>query len=273
MKKNLFFGLFATMVLLLTTACQQDEVFVDGNATVTFKVSTPDMVTRGEQFSKGSLATNLQYWVYDANGNRLADLDGKAEINSGAATTVTIDLAAGKTYSVLFWASAEDAPYSISAEGKTMTVDYEGDCNDEKRDAFYKWYTFQVNDNKPQDVELLRPFAQLNIGTNDIAKAEDAGVNVTNTAVKVQGVKAQVYKTLNFADGTVEDAVNVEFTTFTRPDGYDFPVEGYEYLAMNYVLVPATKIVVDEVVLSFDDQTRTYTNIPLQRNYRTNVFG
>ncbi len=271
MRKNLFFSLFATMVLLLTTACQQDEVFVDGNATVTFKVSTPEMVTRGEQFSKGSLATNLQYWVYDANGNRLADLDGETEIHS--ATTVTIDLAAGKSYSVLFWASAEGAPYTINAKEKTMTVNYNGACNDEKRDAFYKWYTFQVNDNKPQDVELLRPFAQLNIGTNDIAKAVDAGVDVTNTAVKVQGVKAQVYKTLNLADGSVEDAVNVEFTTFTRPDGYDFPVEGYEYLAMNYVLVPATKIVVDEVVLSFDDQTRTYTNIPLQRNHRTNIYG
>ena len=75
MKKNLFFGLFATMVLLLTTGCQQDEVFVDGNATVTFKVSTPEMVTRA--YSDGTMAKNLKYHVYlDENGKEITDYSG-----------------------------------------------------------------------------------------------------------------------------------------------------------------------------------------------------
>ena len=59
MKKNLFFGLFATMVLLLTTACQKEnDLLGNGEATISFEISTPQMATRA--FSDGTLATQLQ---------------------------------------------------------------------------------------------------------------------------------------------------------------------------------------------------------------------
>ena len=273
MKKNLFFGLFATMMLLLTTACQQDEVFVDGNATVTFKVSTPEMVTRA--YSDGTMAKNLQYHVYlDQNGSLtyLNNLDGTATMEGNGAT-VSIDLATGKTYHVLFWAAANGAPYTVDPTTHTMTVDYTGALNnDEKRDAFYSWHTIQVNNNEPQDVKLLRPFAQLNIGTDDIDEAIKAGLNISQIGVTV----SKVYTTLNFADGSVDGltTVPVVFGKADRPENETFPVQPdtYKYLAMNYLLVSSTKSIAD-VEMSYDDQTRTYTNIPLQRNYRTNIYG
>ena len=273
MKKNLFFGLFATMMLLLTTACQQDEVFVDGNATVTFKVSTPEMVTRA--YSDGTMAKNLQYHVYlDENGSLtyLDELDGTKTMESNGAT-VSIDLATGKTYHVLFWAAADGAPYAVDPETHTMTVNYTGALNnDEKRDAFYSWHTIQVNNNEPQAVKLLRPFAQLNIGTDDINEAIKAGLNISQIGVTV----SKVYTTLNFADGSVDGltTVPVVFGKADRPENETFPVQPdtYKYLAMNYLLVSSTKSIAD-VEMSYDDQTRTYTNIPLQRNYRTNIYG
>ena len=273
MKKNLFFGLFATMVLLLTTGCQQDEVFVDGNATVTFKVSTPEMVTRA--YSDGTMAKNLQYHVYlDQNGSLtyLNNLDGTATMEDNGAT-VSIDLATGKTYYVLFWAAADGAPYTVDPTTHTMTVNYNGALNnDEKRDAFYSWDTIQVNNNEPQDVKLLRPFAQLNIGTDDIDEAVKAGLDITQIGVTV----SKVYTTLNFADGSVDGltTVPVVFGKADRPENETFPVQPdtYKYLAMNYLLVSSTKSIAD-VEMSYDDQKRTYTNIPLQRNHRTNIYG
>ncbi|MBQ5776336.1 MAG: hypothetical protein IIW06_04995, partial [Bacteroidaceae bacterium] len=273
MKKNLFFGLFATMMLLLTTGCQQDEVFVDGNATVTFKVSTPEMVTRA--YSDGTMAKNLQYHVYlDENGSLtyLDKLDGAKTMEDNGAT-VSIDLATGKTYHVLFWAAADGAPYAVDPETHTMTVNYDRALNnDEKRDAFYSWHTIQVNNNEPQDVQLHRPFAQLNIGTDDINEAIKAGLNISQIGVTV----SKVYTTLNFADGSVDGltTVPVVFGKADRPENENFPVQpdAYKYLAMNYLLVSSTKSIAD-VEMSYDDQTRTYTNIPLQRNYRTNIYG
>ena len=137
MKKHLFAMAAATM--LLATSCQNDlDVMrnVGDEALVSFTVTTPDMATRA--YSDGTTATVLQYAVYNAAGNELEDLtvtDGEIH----GSTTVKLQLTTGNTYSVIFWAAAEGAPYSVDFENKKMTVDYTtAACNDENRDAFYK---------------------------------------------------------------------------------------------------------------------------------------
>ncbi len=276
MKKSLFYSMLAT-TMLFATSCQQDEVFVDGNeAVVQFQISTPEMATRA--YSDGTTATNLQYAVYDNNGNQIKALfpqsaEGYGEKEIKGSTTVELKLAQGNTYSVLFWAAAEGAPYTVDFGTHTLTVEYDGYSNDESRDAFYKWHTVTVNNNEIQKVELRRPFAQLNIGTGDMADAEAAGVEVKTTGVTVEGV----YSTMNFKDGAVSDKVNVTFDRADIPSGETFPVAGYDYLAMNYVLVGTEKSVSNEVVLTYTGaasiESRTFTSIPLQRNYRTNIYG
>ena len=272
MKKSLFYSMLAT-TMLFATSCQQDEVFVDGNeAVVQFQISTPEMATRA--YSDGTTATNLQWAVYDAQGVRVTGMQpGSKEINGK--TNVELKLAKGKSYNVLFWASAEGAPYTVDFDTHTLTVEYDGYSNDEKRDAFYNWYPVEVNAvGEAQVVELRRPFAQLNIGTGDMQDAAAAGVTVATTKVTV----TNVYNTLDFKEGSVTGEENVTFDYAAVPTNEIFPVDGYDYLAMNYVLVPADKVVVDKVELTYTsaqvaDETRTFTSIPLQRNYRTNIYG
>ncbi|MBP3671467.1 MAG: hypothetical protein J6J06_05845, partial [Bacteroidaceae bacterium] len=272
MKKSLFYSMLAT-TMLFATSCQQDEVFVDGNeAVVQFQISTPEMATRA--YSDGTTATNLQWAVYDAQGVRVEGMQpGSKEINGK--TNVELKLAKGKSYNVLFWASAEGAPYTVDFDTHKLTVDYNGYSNDEKRDAFYNWYPVEVNAvGEAQVVQLRRPFAQLNIGTGDMQDAAAAGVTVATTKVTV----TDVYNTLDFKEGSVTGEENVTFDYAAVPTNETFPVDGYDYLAMNYVLVPADKVVVDKVELTYTsaqvaDETRTFTSIPLQRNYRTNIYG
>ena len=60
MKKNFLFGLFATAMLLLTTACQKENDLVNGNEVmVNFEVSAPVIATRAD-YSDGTTATKLQ---------------------------------------------------------------------------------------------------------------------------------------------------------------------------------------------------------------------
>ena len=275
MKKSLFYSMLAT-TMLFATSCQQDEVFVDGNeAVVQFQISTPEIATRA--YSDGMTATNLQYAVYDKDGKQITEMFpgvGHGEKEIKGSTTVELKLAQGNTYHVLFWASAEGAPYTVDFDTHKLTVDYNGYSNDESRDAFYKWHTVTVNSNEPQRVELRRPFAQLNIGTGDMQDAAAAGVTVATTKVTV----TDVYNTLDFKEGSVTGEENVTFDYAAVPTNETFPVDGYDYLAMNYVLVPADKVVVDKVELTYTsaqvaDETRTFTSIPLQRNYRTNIYG
>ena len=270
--KKILLGLSA-FTMLFATSCQNDLDFdtaVGKTSTVSFSVGTPEIATRA--YSDGATATKLQYAVYNAAGEELTDLTvTNGEIHGS--TTVNLQLTTGNTYSVIFWAAAEDAPYSVDFGTKTMTVDYNGAVsNAENRDAFYKYHTFTVKGAQTETIELKRPFAQLNIGTADYAASESAGYVPTQSAVVVKNV----YNTLNLATGVVENEVEANFALANIKKDETFPVNGYEYLAMNYLLVSADKTVVD-VEFTYTDgsnaKTRTIGSVPVQRNYRTNIYG
>ena len=267
--------LMAASVMLFATSCETDaDVAPKAGKTsvVTFSVGTPEIVSRA--YSDGLTATVLQYAVYDEDGELLPELT----VNNGeihGSTTVNLKLTTGKEYSVIFWAAAPDAPYTVDFEEKTMTVDYTGALsNDENRDAFYNYHTFTVKGTQTETIELKRPFAQLNVGTSDYVDAAKAGYVPTKSAVTVRNI----CNTLNFADGTVSGNAEVTFDYNTIPVGENFPVQGYEYLSMNYLLVAAQKSLV-EIEFGYtetdanDAMTRTVGSVPVQRNYRTNIFG
>ena len=271
MKKFIYSAMAVAM--LATTSCKDDlaESFVGEQATVEFSISTPEIATRA--YSDGATATHLQYAVYDAAGNILSDLT-KTDATINGSTTVNLKLTTGNTYSVIFWAAAPKAPYAVDFTNKTMTVNYDGAVsNDENRDAFYKYHTFTVNGAQTETIELKRPFAQLNIGTADYAASTSAGYTPTQSAVTVKNV----YSTLDLSDGTVDGSVEANFNLANIKKDEKFPVAGNEYLAMNYLLTASTKGLVD-VEFTYSDangdaKTRTVGSVPVQRNYRTNIYG
>ena len=272
--KKILFGLSA-FTMLFATSCQNDLDFdttVGKTSTVSFSVGTPEIATRA--YSDGATATKLQYAVYNAAGEELTDLTvTDAEIHGS--TTVNLQLTTGNTYSVIFWAAAENAPYTVDFAAKTMTVDYDkAVSNDETRDAFYKYHTFTVKGAQTETIELKRPFAQLNIGTADYAASTSAGYTPVNSAVTVKSI----YNTLNLWDGEVSGETEVTYDYAAIAKNEAFPVAGYEYLAMNYLLVAADKALVDvEFAYTETDataaKTRTVGSVPVQRNYRTNIYG
>ena len=260
---------------MVATSCQQDTdlgVKASGELVeVSLNVQAPAIANR--VYSDGETATVLQYAVYNAAGQELEQLtvtDGEIH----GSTTVNLQLVTGNTYSVIFWAAAEGAPYTVDFAEKTMTVDYSNvACNNESLDAFYKYHTFTVSGAQTETIELRRPFAQLNIGTNDYVAAEKAGWVPTTSTVTVK----QLCNVLNLWDGTVSGTpADVTFAEAAFDKTQTFPVAGYEYLAMNYVLVGAESETV-EVVFTYangaDSKTRTVGSVPVQRNHRTNLYG
>ena len=278
--KKILLGLSA-FIMMFAASCEQQEFTpnLETEATVSFNVATPQIAVKSYSYSDGTTATQLQYAVYAEDGTYLETLTGSATIINGSAT-VKLPLVTGNKYSVIFWADHQEAPYTVDFRAKTMTVDYTAvTSNNEKLDAFYKYHTFTVSGAQTESIELTRPFAQLNIGTADYAASASAGYTPTQSSVTIKNLQ----NTLNFADGTVdgdgdedEVAVAVTFGSADIPSGETFPVAGYEYLAMNYFLVGADKEVVD-VEFTYTDgnkaKTRTVGSVPVQRNYRTNIYG
>ena len=274
--KKLFVLMAAAFAMV---ACQTDinEVGVaGGEVDVTFEVGTP---TRA--YSDGTTATVLQYAVYEGETELTALTRSIENGNPDAISiskTVSFKLVTGNTYTVIFWAAAPNAPYTVDFVNKKMTVDYTAATtlsNDENRDAFYKRHTFTVTGAQTETIELRRPFAQLNIGTSDYTASANAGYTPDQSYVKV----TKLGDVLNLWNDKVEgtDAV-ITFDYAAIPTTETFPVTGYEYLAMNYLLVDSEKEVVDiefayKETSTGDAKTRVVGSVPVQRNYRTNIYG
>lgn len=212
--------------------------------------------------------------VFDENNKRVTTIPtGEQAIN--LSTNVQLSLITGKKYKIVFWAANAAAPYTIDETGK-VTVNYEGmKTNDESLDAFCRCYEYTAGAEVENPVKLYRPFAQLNVGTKDMDKAVKAGFKKADAKTKVQ--VSGIANTLNLITGQVSGEAEVTCDLNAIPTGETFPKEGYEYLSMDYLLVgKETKSVVD-VKWTVTDGTfnseRTFTNVPLQGNYRTNIFG
>lgn len=281
MKRYLLSTFTIAAAALLVTSCndEMDNGLKTGDeGTVTFTAQLPsEMGTRA--FADGLTAKHLQYAVYEAGQSTPlpvfgdeTTVVGEAEMNN-LKQTVSLKLTTGKTYYVIFWADATtDSPYTFNPASQEVSVDYSKvNNNSDNCDAFFKKETITVSGNQSVDVKLTRPFAQVNIGTDDFDAAKASGLEVTQTEVV-----AKAFATLNLATGEVSDEADRTFTMKAIPTASDgeFPVAGgYKYLSMDYLLVGADKATVDVAFNYGGPQSRTFTNVPVQRNYRTNIYG
>ena len=281
MKRYLLSTFTIAAAALLVTSCndEMDNGLKTGDeGTVTFTAQLPsEMGTRA--FADGLTAKHLQYAVYEAGQSTPLKVFGDETTVVGEAEmvnlkkSVTLKLTSGKSYDVIFWADATtDSPYTFNPASQEVSVDYSKvNNNSDNCDAFFKKETITVSGNQSVDVQLTRPFAQVNIGTDDFDAAKASGLEVTQTEVV-----AKAFATLNLATGKVSDEADRTFTMKAIPTASDgeFPVAGgYKYLSMDYLLVGADKATVDVAFNYGGPQSRTFTNVPVQRNYRTNIYG
>ena len=277
----------AIFALLLSTASCADEQFAGdltgGETTVTFNAQLPaSLQTRAA--GDGLTANTLSYAVYE-HGKTTPVITSEDEVTfENRQATLSLRLAKGKTYDFLFWADsygkndAEKNPYTVDFGTQTLTVNYDNALsNDESRDAFFGKATVAVEGAVSQNIILKRPFAQLNIGTNDMEEARTAGINTGDlqSSVKVSGI----FSSMNLMTGIPDPSTSKE-VTFGLNDIPDesFTADGrtFDYLALNYLLVSDQKGLVN-CEFKYSDgvttDTRTIDNVPVQRNYRTNIFG
>ncbi len=279
MKKTLL--IFAGLIALLAVSCTQekfDKPASGKEVTVSFTAALPDAIAT-RAYSDGKTAKSLQYGVYlSGTDTRLFGENETVTFDDNLTATINLTLATGVSYDILFWAQSDATEaYSIDWTEKKMTVDYDSiKANDENNDAFYAFVpAIKVEGAVKKTVQLYRPFAQINLGTNDYAEAKAAGLEVdrTNMLVTLPNV-------LNFVDGSVEGNVPATFAVNTIGKTETFPVEGYSYLEMNYVLADSQASTANFTFNIWEtgkEDSLTpniyVSNVPVRRNYRTNIYG
>ncbi len=276
MKKSL--SLITGLFVLLSVSCTQEKLdpAVQGGQEVdiTFTAQLPgDISTKA--YADGVKVTDLTYAVYNAGGTAPVHT-GNATLNDFTAN-VHLKLVTGKTYDILFWAESPDnTTYNVALDGHTLTVNYDNmKANDDSNDAFYAFRTYEVVGAVNDKVELFRPFAQVNVGTDDLE-----GINDGSFALTESSMKAIVANVLDFATGEVSGEAEVEYKRNAMPSSTEnFPVGRYSYLGMNYLLVGKDQTTTDIVFAIYEGgkpaatNTFTVSNVPVKRNFRTNIYG
>lgn len=285
------------LAVLAVAACQKEnlgEVAPDGReAEVKLTLTSPQIGTKS--YADGQTVNKVFVHVYqqDAAGNlkyiapaaagESATPSQVVDMTGGAAKYST-RLVTGQKYTFVFWAEClgtATSPYTYDPENKTVTVSYTGMAgNDETRDAFCNVLkNVEITGAYSSDVKLYRPFAQLNFGvtSEDYAAAKAAGLEVTAAEVKLTNAATS----LNLLDGTVSGAADVIFDAAALPtETLSAAGATYKYVAMDYVLVGKAAKTLSDVTLTLTatgiqstTPEFTYSNVPLQANYRTNIVG
>lgn len=277
--KKFLLGLVAMTGLFFVTSCsnEADLVVAGGDTTVSFNVGVNNkMLSRA--IGDGQSANTLVYQVFDETGATPVTEQQNASVTQWP-TTANVTLVAGKTYKIVFWAQNNTCTAYNTTNLAAVTVDYANTANnDETRDAFYKVQTVTVEGGDQQvSVTLERPFAQVNVG---MTEEQLDGIDITKSKMTVKGV----YSTINLLTGAVSDAKDEEVTfSMANVPAEDLTVkvseedQTYKYLSMSYILVPESSIAEMAFAFTNADATSNYTldvdNVPVKRNYRTNILG
>lgn len=290
--KKIIIPAISLAALLLTGACSIDERTSGNNgneAMLTLNMGL-DGAVHTRAIGDGSGADHLIYAVFDETGTRIEDIKQVSK-DVKFPTTETITLAKGQTYMIAFWAQNKACNAYDVSDKMVVTIDYEGaTSNDETRDAFFKTVKVTVTGDAELDVELTRPFAQLNVGIyeSDWTAGKDAGIVISTSKAVVKHAAS----TLNLIDGTVKNPKDVTFDFAKIPTenlsvdlNGDGTAETFKYLSMNYILpfdetTGESSTILSDLEFTFHPEsgnnivlTQGLDAVPVQRNWRTNIIG
>lgn len=288
------YGLAAAS-MLFATSCSEKEISVPAfggdEGTVTFAVNVPDGIA-SRTFGDGTTVDQLQYGLYKFENDAYTLVGDPVTVSGFTGTyNLQLKLPTGFTYKLVFWADksgviALDQPiYGVEFGDDAATMTLAGtngniSANDERADAFFAYYDFTVNGDLSGTIELKRPFAQINFGTNDLDDYfTETGYERLITSFHVKGTGLAT--TLDLMTGEASgDATSVFFNELQARTTEPFPVAGgYKYLAMGYLLINddqelvTVQLYYGPEVGFYNQESRTVNNVPVRRNYRTNIYG
>lgn len=287
---KLFFGMLAIAGMLATTSCVKESMDVPaaGNDVVaTFTINATDaLATRA--IGEGETADVVACAVFDANGDEMTELRNNVLPVTNGTAKYQIRVAKGQAYRVAFFAYNQAADAYDLTDFKSIKVRDNQASNIEARDAFTAYIDITAeetaNGEIVKPVTLYRPFAQLNLGIDDaeLANARKAGVVVTNSQITV----TNVYNAFNAFDNDIADDAVAGTVTFAMnaipAEKLVVNGEEYNYLALNYLLIgdkgqekslTDVEFVWETADGKTNNPTTHFVNIPVQRNYRTNILG
>ena len=295
--KKLLKSALALATVFFAASCTQEKLQPVGSNTVSFKVEIPEVATKAAAAAAvgndASMINDLVYAVYKTTAasvdEALDDWGGTTtflyaensvdpRFSDNSTDVVNVELLNDQNHIVLLWAQHNDTWVDEQGEHINLTeITYpsplEVSADDADKYAAFsavKFITANDKSNK-EPIKLTRPFAQINLATVD-PREYDVVINSTTLTVNAAG------DNFNVASQLPADSKDVTYSWDGKVYGdmkLSVNLQNYDhYLAMGYVFA-AGNVSVDYTIVTAKHGTirNTITNVPVAKNYRTNIIG
>ena len=274
MKKTLIQIAAISLMAMTLLACGKEDIKLpEVGESVTFTVQT-DCGTKalGDHDGAGAYVDRCKVAVYmlTSDSSTPYKIYDKPEVNkhNNLSYSFTVNLLVQQTYHIVVWVDKAGL-YNVNDELTSVTRN-SGDvtCNSDAYDAFYASVPFVHGTDMVTAIVAKRPFAQLNLITQDLDPAAQP------TEISLTYASPQSFNPLTATVGTEMTSV-----TYKAHRPYYSSTEGTEHtLAMNYVfaaeetqtILPTVKLTALKGSTTVETQI---ANVPVQQNYRTNITG
>lgn len=290
----------AAVMTLLAVSCQREETGfglpAGEEVTVTISASVlsggPSVKSNadpgnGDQINRCILGV---YMVDGENGPQPYGTLSYEQVTGQQATFEDVTLLTGYDYKLVFWADNVASTTNLQTDNHYVTTDFptvtyadghQYESSDDTRDAFFGVFDLKGFSGTVEDsYTLTRPFGQLNIFTTDYAGIQSK----TLKPAKVQITFPSIPTRMNLLTGATT-STEVTGTVSSIPTSIDSPVvSGAQQLSFDYIFAPAApdqQLMLQNIEMAFYDalgsqlsiESYTFPELPVQRNYRTNVSG
>ena len=266
--KNLLHHIQILVILALLMAIHsscsnewQDVNDVQVNFTATLPIDT-----HTRSFGKAEHINTLVAGVF----NGLKEVSRQSFAVNGTSVDIQLTLPKNQTYNFVFWAYNNSSPniYNIAnlaAIKMNALPDQITFTQAEAGDAFFatmKEVAIMRNCSYP--IELVRPLAQINIGTSRVPMKASFKVKAPETFYPLENTvsEAAMDYTWNFSETTDEKFLVDE--------------NEYNYLAIGYLFAPSTATsVAVELTLTDGEKSQTvqFPQVEIEANQRSNIVG
>lgn len=272
----------AMAAVLLTGACNKAEVEHEGSAvTLDYTVSLAEAATKAA-IGDGTTVDQMVYAIFDEKGLVKSETVGK----NGDRFSFSPALYYGQTYTIALFAY-KDGAYKVDNITEITRTQ-----NGEAADAFSYTETIKITQdgisingetpvaNTTRDVTLVRPVAQLAIGTEN-SDFENFGVTSVEVTVEDYDVASYNAKGNKCNKAEASDLTyELKASYFTSNDPFMVGSNAYRYVSVNY-LFPTEGVsteVLKTVVITLKKgsnlvRTIELPNVPLVANKKTQIYG
>lgn len=309
MKRVLFASLLSVALL---TSCQKEQQFVSASAgdEVITTISVSMAPETKATIDNDGAAAKVNRCILEVYSNNKVYRHVETTVDDNLTATFQLPLVISQKYDFLFWADCATLDTSIqkftdlyynTQSLKAVTIIDENSGNLDAKDAFFCYdhdVTFTGKDEK--NYVLRRPFAQVNIVTNDLLDVKNSvdadlaaelwpakmSVEYTTTFPTVFNVYngvASEPKTINrkaeavygCAEAAAFNTLNMDYFFVNVEDGETVNDFGYtetpdpEKKSVFAITKAEITLANNSVITILKDAE----NIPIKRNYRTNIIG